>query len=138
MEASDHLHAPAAIQQGERPPVSIEWETRWVPLPIWTSWKRKKIITRAGNRTLYCTAKSLYALRYPRLYRTSELWSLGWYVNRVRPTACLVSYCAYVWTRVTYSETVDSACKYPRLVKIRHDGFIMKSFSDRTRGTYCS
>jgi len=33
---------------------------------------------------------------------------------------------------LTFSEIVDSAYKYPRLVKIRHDGFIVKSFSDHT------
>jgi len=46
----------------------------WVsPIANLNVLEEKKIITRAGNRTLYCTAKSLYALRYPGLYKTSDL-----------------------------------------------------------------
>jgi hypothetical protein len=72
MKASGHLHAPAAVQQVERPPVPIEWglgESHCQSERL----GGEKFITRAGNRTLYCTAKSLYTLRYPGLYRTSDL-----------------------------------------------------------------
>ena len=48
MEASGHLHAPAAILQSEILQVSIEWETRRVPLPIWTSWRRKQLLLVPG------------------------------------------------------------------------------------------
>jgi hypothetical protein len=37
---------------------------------------------------------------------------------------------------VSYSEIVELACKYPCLVQITQDGFIVKSFSARTLGMY--
>jgi hypothetical protein len=51
MEVSGELHAPAALPQGEKPPVPIGWEAGWAPEPAWPLSRREKPCAPAGNRT---------------------------------------------------------------------------------------
>jgi hypothetical protein len=50
MEVSRQLHAPATLQPGKEPPVSIEQNAWWAPEPVWTLWSKEKSLAPAGNR----------------------------------------------------------------------------------------
>jgi hypothetical protein len=51
MEVSGQLHPPAALPPGKGPPVSIGFEDRWAPEPVWTRRLRAKSSFPAGNQT---------------------------------------------------------------------------------------
>jgi hypothetical protein len=36
MDVSGQLHAPAALSPGKELPVSIGYEAKWAPEPVWT------------------------------------------------------------------------------------------------------
>jgi len=40
--------------RGKKPPVSIDWKAEWVPDPVWTFWRRDKLLTPGRIRTPDC------------------------------------------------------------------------------------
>jgi hypothetical protein len=63
MEVNDQLPAPAALHLGKDSPLHIEWETAWVPGPVWRLWGKEKSLAATGNRT---TIRRL-TISWPRL-----------------------------------------------------------------------
>jgi len=46
------IHAPAALLPGKKPLLPIGYEAGWDPVPVWLRWRREKILSLSGNRTL--------------------------------------------------------------------------------------
>jgi hypothetical protein len=50
---------PDTFIRGEKTPLPIDYESEWVPRPVWTFWRRDKYFASAGIRTPDCPAQSL-------------------------------------------------------------------------------
>jgi hypothetical protein len=44
MEVSGQLHIPSALPPGKELLILIEYETKWVPQPVWTLYIRENIV----------------------------------------------------------------------------------------------
>jgi hypothetical protein len=72
---SSQLHAPASLPPRKESPVPIWQEVGWAPGPVWTTWRKVKILPLLGLelRPLCRSAssQSLYRLRYPGSKKTA-------------------------------------------------------------------
>jgi hypothetical protein len=50
MKVSGQIDAPAALLPNKDAPVRIGQEAVWTSEPVWTQWRREKILSSAGNR----------------------------------------------------------------------------------------
>jgi hypothetical protein len=44
-EVGGQFHEPTALSTGKEPPVLIGQKTVWAPEPVWTRWRREKILS---------------------------------------------------------------------------------------------
>jgi hypothetical protein len=49
MDVSGQLHAPTVQPPGKETPIPTGQEAGWTPEPVWSTWKREKILTSTGN-----------------------------------------------------------------------------------------
>jgi hypothetical protein len=51
MEVSGELHAPAAVQSGNEPPIPIGYEAGWASESVWMLWSKEESLASAENQT---------------------------------------------------------------------------------------
>jgi hypothetical protein len=76
MKVSGQLHDPTALPAVKEPPIPIGYVVWWTPEPVWTLWRREKILTPAGNQTAV-----VYPVAMPtELFRLliGQKWIVNW------------------------------------------------------------